>query len=654
MRCLCVGLVCLSLCLRAEGQLPEISPPPGIAISEADRTSLLDACRRLESDIDAFLTVADTPASITARLADVLIFPKAVRWAVEFNEVYDEKEIGFAKTLLAEGAARLDAMRDGRMPWTSATGPVVRGFRSRIDGSVQPYGVVVSPDRPESGGRLDVFLHGRSDKNTELAFIHARMKFRTPISPAGSVVVEPYGRFCNGFRFAGETDVLEAVDDAIEQYGIDPDHVGLRGMSMGGAGVYQLGAHHMTRWAALGPAAGFVETAVHGKPYAAGRPPPSAAEQILWRLYDVPGYAANFTNRPVVAFSGEKDPQRRAAETMLQAIEAAGGTMTHLVAPNTGHAYDKPTKAEQDRLIDAAVVQGRPRDPSRVRFATYTLRYDSLDWVQVTGLEKHWERASVDAWRKRAGELTVTTTNVAALHLRPDGATAGSAWNVHLDGDVLAVTAQDTGLSFHKNAGQWVEGPAPERGGLRKQHGLQGPIDDAFMDRFVFVRPTGRSAHAAVDAWVKAEYERATQEWRRTFRGVAPVIDDTAVTPELASRANLILWGDPRSNAVLATILPKLPVQWTEQSLTVSGTAYPAGTHMPVLIYPNPLATGRYVVLNSCYTFRRGSGQSNALMTPKLPDWAVIDITTPPNRDAPGRIALEGFFDEHWQHPAAP
>ena len=31
----------------------------------------------------------------------------------------------------------------GKAPWTTATGLVVRGYRSKIDGSVQPYGLVV-------------------------------------------------------------------------------------------------------------------------------------------------------------------------------------------------------------------------------------------------------------------------------------------------------------------------------------------------------------------------------------------------------------------------------------------------------------------------------------------------------------------------------
>src|SRR5205085_9296094 len=92
-----------------------------------------------------------------------------------------------------------------------------------------------------------------------------------------------------------------------------------------------------------------------------------------------------------------------------------------------------------------------------------------------------------------------------------------------------------------------------------KQQDLQGPIDDAFMDSFVFVRPTGKALNEAVAGWVKAELERAVPQWRTVFRGDARVVDDSAVTAEMIPNSNLVLWGDPSSNKLLARLLPQLP-----------------------------------------------------------------------------------------------
>ncbi|MFN7733775.1 MAG: hypothetical protein ACK5OB_17900, partial [Pirellula sp.] len=75
-------------------------------------------------------------------------------------------------------------------------------------------------------------------------------------------------------------------------------------------------------------------------------------------------------------------------------------------------------------------------------------------------------------------------------------------------------------------------------------------------------------------------------------------------------------------------------------------------------IYPNPLAPDRYVVLNSSFTYREYDYLNNARQVPKLPDWAIIDLSTPSDARWPGRIADADFFDEAWQlkpnRPALP
>jgi hypothetical protein len=54
------------------------------------------------------------------------------------------------------------------------------------------------------------------------------------------------------------------------------------------------------------------------------------------------------------------------------------------------------------------------------------------------------------------------------------------------------------------------------------------------------------------------------------------------------------------------------------------------------------------VVLNSGFTFREYDYLNNARQVPRLPDWAVVDVTTPPDARWPGRVAGAGFFGEAW------
>jgi pimeloyl-ACP methyl ester carboxylesterase len=636
---------------------PAKSPPTGIEIPKNEHDELSAATAALQAEIVALGQPGALTAGLQERLVDVEIFSKAVQWALTLEEFYEPKQFAAARKLLEEGHIRAKALRAGIAPWTRATGLVVRGFRSKIDGSVQPYGVFVPEDRPETGGRMDIWLHGRNDKLTELAFLSGRMGSKGEFTPPKTLVLHPYGRFCNAYKFAGETDVLEAMDDAIAQYGISRDHVALRGFSMGGAGSWHLGAHHTRLWSVIAPGAGFVETAEYATVFAPGKEAPHWWEQTLWHLYDVPDYVLNLTNRPVIAYSGENDPQKRAADKMVAALKGVGCEIEHLIGPNTGHKYHPETKAALILKVDEAAEKGRPKDPERVRLETYTLRYNTMEWVQITGLEQHWQHATVDASHHGSGQLAVKTTGVAALTLSPPQKWAGAgSWKVNLDGQALTSASKTLPLHFHKTDGEWRPATSPDDGAppLRKRSGLQGPIDDAFMSSFVFVRPTGKSSNPAVEAWASAELETAIHNWRVNFRGEPRVVKDTDVTAELMNSAHLVLWGDAESNGILARVLPKLPLQWDRQKLSLGGTTYDATKHAPVMIYPNPLAPQYYIVLNSSYTFRQGSFNTNALQVPKLPDWAVLDLSTPPDMNWAGQVLDAGFFNEQWQFPKKP
>ena len=184
--------------------------------------------------------------------------------------------------------------------------------------------------------------------------------------------------------------------------------------------------------------------------------------------------------------------------------------------------------------------------------------------------------------------------------------------------------------------------PAPKR------PQLQGPIDDAFMSPFLFVLPSGKSKHPAVQKWVEFESQHQIDRWRALMRGEVRVKKDTQVTADDLRNHNLILWGDAESNSLIKQAVERLPVTWNDR-VRVAGKEFDAATHVPVMIYPNPLGQGNYVVINSGPTFREGHDRTNSLQNPKLPDWAIIDVTVPPDGNSPGKVVDADFFDENWQ-----
>lgn len=607
-------------------QLPppgKVIPPPGMALADADRAELTAAVDALGKKLESLKR--------HPLYADVAVFHKAVQWSLADNTIYNAREVQAAREQLTEGMARAEALLRGETPWTKQTGLVVRGYVSKLDGSIQPYGLVV-PENAFDGQnhRLDLFLHGRGENLTELAFVDQRRKNPGEFTPPGALVLHPYGRFCNANHLAGEVDVFEAIRHVQKNYKIDSDRIVLRGFSMGGGAAWHLCVHHADFWAAAAPGAGFSETLEFVRIKA---PQPDYIYKLM-KLYDATDWAVNLAQCPLIVYSGELDGQRQAAVMMEAALKAEGLPMTHIIGPGAGHFYHKESKPLINAEIDKAIANGRNKNPEKIRFTTWTLRYPKQNWVTVTGLEKHWERGRVDAERSADGSsVTLKTSGVTALTL------ALKPRSVTIDGQVLP-----GGTAFWRDpnarvaGGKWKPGQPK---GIWKKPGLQGPIDDAFMERFVFVRPTGKPLTEALGAWSTSALATAQNDWHTFFRGEAPTIDDTKVTDEQIKNANLVLFGDPSSNAVLRRLVTKLPVSWgTDGMIRLRGKTY--ANAVPVLIFPNPLNPTKYVVINSGYTWRDYNAGNNALHTPKLPDWAVLPLAGGPPLDA-------GFFNESWR-----
>jgi hypothetical protein len=616
-------------------------PPNGIPIASADRSELQSGAEALGQEIRSLQReLADKPDLINL-LPDVQIFHKAVNWALRYDEFYRSNEVGLARLLLKQGRERAGQLRDARTPWLSATGLVVRGYLSRIDRSIQPYGLVVPPgfagthDQPR---RLDVWLHGRDNHLTELKFIAERQKSYGEFTPTDTIVLHPYGRYCNAFKFAGETDVFEAMEHVKRFYRIDDRRIALRGFSMGGAGVWHLAAHHPGVWAVAAPGAGFAETAEYQK-LGTNRFKVPWWEQRLWQRYDATDYAANFFNLPVIAYNGTDDSQRQAADVMERALKKEGLTLLRVWGTNVGHKYTPEAKNELNQFVDDVVARGKTNYPSKVHLTTRSAAYNWNGGVRIRRLEREWERADVvlevlrDRW-------TISVTNVSTFEIeRPAGEFA--SW-ISLNGQSLSRKGRGQRVVFQKRANAKWRINFTDPFELAKEFGQQGPIDDAFTDRFLFVRPTGQPQNAAAAAWLATKMARATNDWRAQFRGEVQVKDDTEVTDaDLAQ--NLILWGDPQSNRLLARIAKRLPIQWNAKSVQVGRRSFSATNHVPAYIFPNPLSRAHYVVVNSGFTFAAAGLGSNAQQTPKLPDYAVFDF----QRD--GAVVLADFFDEEWR-----
>jgi dienelactone hydrolase len=636
-------------------------PPLGIEVPEADRKELQEGLKSLDTLIRRIrLTKHADQGRVMSLLPDVEIFSRAIHQGLEYREFFSPGDVKNAKSVLQEGLRRAEQLVKEEADWLTQKGLVVRGFRSKIDQTVQPYGLVI-PDSYDGAGksnfRLDLWFHGRGERTSESAFINQRMKQVGRIAPQDTIVLHSYGRYSNAFKFAGEVDVLEGLEHAQQNYNVDEDRIAVRGFSMGGAGCWQMAVHYPDLFFAANPGAGFSETPEFLKFFQKETLNPTWYEKKLWQLYDCTGYAVNLTHLPTVAYSGELDIQKQAADIMEEALATEGISLTHLIGPGTKHAIHADSAKIIEAKLDAIAKRGRETLPHELRFATYTLKYNRLHWLTVTGMGEHWEQARVNArLDSNLDMIELEAENVTGLKFSiPPGRSPfdlARKVTVVVNGQAIKTAKPQTDWSWnaelHLEGDEWVEGSSTADG-LRKRNNLQGPIDDAFMDSFVIVRPTGTAKHEAVQKWTTSELQHTVEQWRKQFRGDAVVKDDSAISEKDIASSNLVLFGDPTSNSVLAKIIDQLPIGWNEQSIRVGKRSFDATTHAPILIYPNPLNPERYVVLNSGFTYREFAYLNNARQVPKLPDWAVIDLRTPADSLWPGKVVDADFFDEDWQ-----
>jgi pimeloyl-ACP methyl ester carboxylesterase len=666
-------LLCALCGFAATPTLAASIPPTGNddKIPAADRKHLEEGVAQLAKEIDALKLSLKSKPNLLALLPDVQIYHKAVDWPLRFHELIDLKK---AQAALAHGMERAKLLREGKAPWLTTGG--VRAYVSRIDGSIQPYLLNAPKDYnptapPQKKYRLDFFFHGRGENLTELNFISSKQG-EAPTPSGDHFTIQPYGRYCCANKFAGEIDTLEILDQTKHEYPIDDNRVIVTGFSMGGAACWHIAVHYTDLWAAASPGAGFAETRIYQKMDASGEwaALPDYRKQLM-HLYDCPDYALNLSMLPLIAYAGEIDPQQQSGDIMQKAMEGLGLKLERIYGPKTAHKYEPGAKKELDKRLDTYAAKGRNIVPKEIHFETWTLRYNHMFWVKLEGLEKHWDRARVDATIGGDRAIDLKTTNVASMVLdipasaSPLAADANVAITID-DQKLQTMTNKERALhaAFTKTQNHWTlthagaerreqrdQSAAPDSIPLQKRPGLQGPIDDAFLDSFVIVTPTGTPLNDEVGQWCKSESANAASEWRKIFRGEPRVKSDQELTEADIANNNLVLFGDPSSNALLKKIADKLPIHWNAQSITLGEKTFPADHHAVVMIYPNPLNPNRYVVLNSGFTFRQADHKTNSRQIAKLPDYAIIDLTTPPDDKAPGAIPAAGFFDEAWKLP---
>ncbi|MFM7128409.1 MAG: hypothetical protein ACKO0V_03515 [bacterium] len=640
-------------------QAPNFEPAKTVKISAADRNRFESVLKELDKEFNQLHTPEwARSGKVYTSWTDKEIGRKAIRWILQHDEFYTPKFVA-----MTDKAIELTKKRLKSLPEFTAGAGTVLGYLSVVDASVQPYAVYLPPDankkKPDS---LLVVLHGRNQTLNEISFIDAHEGKPYPKGELENgmqrVVLHVYGRTNNAYRWAGEIDVNEAILQTVNrlkdemEININLNKIDLQGFSMGGAGAWHLGLHNPSWWRSVEAGAGFNETVN----YARLKNISPWVEKTL-RIYDAYAWARNVTAVPTIGYGGEEDPQLASSENVLNQLKkerfalkkegllttASDVPFLRVVGAKMGHRVDPASRKIMDEFVSRQVKTDQL--PRKIDAVTYSLKYSQLGWIRIVKMSEQFQKAWVQAELSDDGKTATISRldNVEAFFLH-----ARDVKKVKI-GEQLLDKPPYLMNQFVREGDKWralgLEELTEDMAKPFKRPGVQGPIDDAFTSSFVVLGP--EKSQTGVE---QRRLDEFSANWSKFMRGDLPMgnVKDFQEEKAIGSpKLNLILFGTPANNPVIARILPKLgQIKWTDTEFTLGGKTYSTKDYLPVLIAPNPFNSRRYVVINSGHTFGRKDFEgTNALLYPRLGDWAVVKKRP----DGSTETVTSGFFNENWK-----
>jgi hypothetical protein len=629
------------------------TPPPAPVTAKPDELARI---KDKTEQITALVKELKAKHSDLVLLGDVEVYSKAGRMLLEFPDMFgNQAAIEHAFTVLDQGIERARQLQSNQPQWNQGR-KQIHAYYSEIDGAVLPYGITLPENYdPTKPTRLYVWLHGRQNNTTEAEFIYGFLRPRppanAPVADQGQIQLDCFGRINGaGWHWAGEMDVFESIAAVKKRFNIDDKRIIIRGFSQGGEGAWHISLHHPDRFAAAEIGAGTVSRT-------AQRPGLTSYRLATLRIWEnISDWALNIYNLPLAGHDGENDPGQLESSLRARAqlekegfpsegdrdyLRSKGAPGLWLQSLNTGHGTSPLVRRRLDLFLKEWGDKGQS-SPDQIRFVTYTTRYNRDYWISVDGLEKHYERADVDAQRTDGASYKITTRNITRLVLRE----TEHAKEIKIDGQCLRVKSASE-ITLARNGTAWKVDTHGKQPGLHKTHALQGPIDDAFLDPFLLVRPTGTPWSDEVNQQALRTLARFDRMWARFFRGHPFVKDDKDVTEADLAKYHIILFGDPGSNKWIAKLNGKLPVKWTKDTVAMGAQSFSARESYPALIYPNPLNPAKYVVLNTGLTIE-DRGYNGDYGTPLWGDYAIVKVKE--GAEVPDML-IAGLFDENWKLP---
>jgi len=215
----------------------------------------------------------------------------------------------------------IDEMRNNPGYLSEKLGIYRRAFLSAIDTTLQPYTIKLPENfDPKKKYPLFVMLHGSGSDDQRM--------LNNPLTDGTFIEIAPFGRgTSNCFTADGaETDVLEAIEDAIKNFPVNASEIIIAGFSMGGYGAYRIYHEYPGMFKGIAVFSGH----------------PSLATQWLGDGYPDfldPSYLKTFRKTPVFIYHSKNDLNCPYSLTLELAgkLKSAGAKVEFVTTADGGH-----------------------------------------------------------------------------------------------------------------------------------------------------------------------------------------------------------------------------------------------------------------------------------------------------------------------------
>jgi len=424
-------------------------------------------------------------------------------------------------------------------------------FKSEIDRSIQPLLVKIPKGyTPEKSWPLMVTLHGLGGGPILAPELEAMVQ------------IGPYGRGSVWYAGLGERDVFECINMARKLFHIDDDRSYLCGFSMEAIGTFDLGLKHPDLWAACVPVCG------------------------RWTDLDM---VENARHLPFWVNTGKKDimiPPKDSKQAYERASLLGFAQWRYTEHANMGHDFSINWKEVEKWLL----TKKRAKNPKRVTFRTKDMRANRAYWFELTGIKRYGLPAQVDA-EIDGQKVNIRKENISNYTLRLNDSPIDVAQRMQIFDNGVKIFD-----GFLDDGGCFVRTPKNE-GDASKRPGLSGPLWDLYSSSCVLVYGTNSKKKSLIRAARNCAESFCDPAWmnRVTFR----IIPDKEVTEQDIKGNNLVLFGNPEMNEILARLFDRLPIHVDGSMISVKSAGYSTDNTGFVLTYPNPLNQEKYVAVFS-------------------------------------------------------